>query len=70
MLTLGVIGGWAGYVIQRLLAAVVSLVVVVLCKVAHSVVVASSFLERHSALLLLRLSVSCACANKLGLPRL
>jgi hypothetical protein len=68
MLTLGVVGGWAGYVIQRLLAAV-SLVVVP-CKVAHSVVVASSFLERQSALLLLRLSVSCACANRLGLPRL
>lgn len=69
MLTLGVVGGWAGYVIQRLLAAVVSLVVVP-CKVAHSVVVGSSFLERQSALLLLRLSVSCACANRLGLPRL
>jgi hypothetical protein len=69
MLMLGVVGGWVEYVIRRLLVAVVNLVVVP-CKVVRLAVVASSFLERRFALLFLLPFVSCACVNKIGLPRL
>jgi hypothetical protein len=73
-----VTGGLVGDAIRKLLAVVVNLVVVP-CKLVRSVVlvvvclalvVASSFLERRSALPLLLPSVSCACADRLGLPRL
>ena len=71
-----VTGGLVGDAIRKLLAVVVNLVVVP-CKLVRSVVlvvclalvVASSFLERRSALPLLLPSVSCACADRLGLPR-